>query len=96
MGPEGSISHHCPSFHKHGSGFLAPVLHSAAAALVSLSIFLFITSLTWSLHLITISPNSHLFAIFFLFCQRIPIVFRQREYIGSCLNLVCAVLDLVL
>jgi hypothetical protein len=92
MGPEGSINHHCPSFHKHGSCFLAPVRHSSAAALVSLSV----TSLTWSLHLITISLNSHLFAIFFLCCQRSPVVFVQREYIGSCLNLVCAVLHLVL
>jgi hypothetical protein len=96
MGPEGSINHHCPSFHKHGSCFPAPVLYSSAAALVSLSIFLFVTSLSWSLHLITISLNSHLFAFFFLCCQRSPVVFVQRDYIGSCLNLVCAVRHLVL
>jgi len=92
MGLEGSISHHCLSLHKHGTCFPAPVLHTSAATLVSLSIVLFVTSLTLSLHLITISLNSHLFAVFFLCCQRNPVVFVQRGYIGSCLNLVCALL----
>ena len=80
MGPERSISHHCPSFHKHGSGFVAPVLHFAAAALVSLSSVLFVTSPNWSLHLITISLNSHLFAVFFLFCENTYCVCAEGIY----------------
>jgi hypothetical protein len=91
VGPEG-ISHQCQSFHKHGSLFSAPccpLFYCCFCISVHFSFCNFLRLVSSpDIHL----PNSQLLTIFILCCQRSSVVFVQREYIGSCLNLVCAVL----